>query len=84
MDSREVLSQEGEASLQPCWHEPTMRIIHHTMRLLICGCTAAETSVTQRLKDVHEGLPASGVQNGSVHIVEGSYDYHHYMQVHHP
>lgn len=45
------------------------------------GCASGEGSGAQRLKDVHQGLPASGVQNGSVHMVEGSYDYHHYMQV---
>ena len=34
-----------------------------------------------RLSDVHMGLPPSGVAGGSVHLVSGSYDYHHYMQV---
>lgn len=34
-----------------------------------------------RLSDVHEGLPPSGIAGGSVHLVAGSYDYHHYMQV---
>lgn len=33
-----------------------------------------------RLSDVHLGLPASPV-GGSVHLVQGSYDYYHYMQV---
>ncbi|GAB4815562.1 hypothetical protein N2152v2_002608 [Parachlorella kessleri] len=32
-----------------------------------------------RLADVHLGLPASGV-GGSVHLMQGTYDYYHYMQ----
>ncbi|KAL4446803.1 hypothetical protein ABPG77_008047 [Micractinium sp. CCAP 211/92] len=32
-----------------------------------------------RLSDVHVGLPRSPV-GGSVHLVQGSYDYYHYMQ----
>lgn len=38
-------------------------------------------SATGRLSDVHVGLPPSGVAGGSVHLISGSYDYHHYMQV---
>lgn len=34
-----------------------------------------------RLPDVHVGLPPSGVRGGTVHLTDGSYDYHHYMQV---
>lgn len=33
-----------------------------------------------RLSDVHVGLAPSGV-GGTVHLVQGSYDYYHYMQV---
>ncbi len=33
-----------------------------------------------RLSDVHVGLPPSGVEGGSVHLISGSYDYNHYMQ----
>jgi hypothetical protein len=32
-----------------------------------------------RLRDVHVGLPPPPMQ-GSVHLVQGSYDYYHYMQ----
>ena len=46
------------------------------------GCCRADAEGgSQYLKDVHHGLPPSGVQKGTVHMVEGSYDYHHYMQV---
>lgn len=34
----------------------------------------------QRLRDVHVGLPPPSL-GGSVHLVQGSYDYYHYMQV---
>lgn len=37
-------------------------------------------SATGRLSDVHVGLLPSGTEGGSVHLVSGSYDYHHYMQ----
>nr|XP_043607055.1 probable Ufm1-specific protease [Erigeron canadensis] len=32
------------------------------------------------LKDVHIGIPGSGVHGGVVSLVQGSYDYHHYLQ----
>ena len=34
-----------------------------------------------RLADVHAGLGPSGVVGGSVHLVQGTYEYYHYMQV---
>ncbi|KAI0209314.1 Ufm1-specific protease 2 [Lamellibrachia satsuma] len=32
------------------------------------------------LTNPHAGLPASGMKGGSVHLVDGTYTYHHYMQ----
>ncbi|KAI8017124.1 putative Ufm1-specific protease [Camellia lanceoleosa] len=32
------------------------------------------------LKDVHLGIPSSGVSGGIVSMVQGSYEYHHYLQ----
>ncbi|OAY47884.1 probable Ufm1-specific protease isoform X1 [Manihot esculenta] len=32
------------------------------------------------LKDVHIGIPSSGVSRGIVSLVQGSYEYHHYLQ----
>ncbi|CAM8929612.1 unnamed protein product [Rhodiola kirilowii] len=32
------------------------------------------------LKDVHIGIPGSGVSGGLASLVQGSYDYHHYLQ----
>ncbi|KAJ8642787.1 hypothetical protein MRB53_004535 [Persea americana] len=32
------------------------------------------------LKDVHTEIPGSGVSGGLVSLVEGSYEYHHYLQ----
>ncbi|KAI4303807.1 hypothetical protein MLD38_039400 [Melastoma candidum] len=32
------------------------------------------------LKDVHIGIPSSGVTGGVVSLVEGSYEYYHYLQ----
>ena len=52
----------------------------HDIVDMSCG-TADEEAGGQRLRNVHQGLPALGVQVGTVHMVDGSYDYHHYMQV---
>ncbi|CAN6585478.1 unnamed protein product [Malus baccata var. baccata] len=32
------------------------------------------------LKDVHIGIPSSGVSGGSVSLLQGSYEYYHYLQ----
>ncbi|KAJ8450617.1 hypothetical protein Cgig2_020254 [Carnegiea gigantea] len=32
------------------------------------------------LKDVHLGIPSSGVSGGIASLVQGSYEYHHYLQ----
>ncbi|KAL2515405.1 putative Ufm1-specific protease [Forsythia ovata] len=32
------------------------------------------------LKDVHHGIPSSGVSGGFVSLVQGSYEYYHYLQ----
>ena len=34
-----------------------------------------------RLQNVHVGISPSPISGGTLHIIEGSYDYHHYMQV---
>jgi len=33
-----------------------------------------------RLSNTHQGLPLSGVEDGKLHLVQGAYDYYHYMQ----
>ena len=38
----------------------------------------------RRLSDVHMGLPPSGVPGGTLHMVDGGYEYYHYMQVRAP
>lgn len=37
-------------------------------------------STSGRLRDVHEGIAASGIPSGKAHTIWGTYDYHHYMQ----
>ncbi|KAG9446669.1 hypothetical protein H6P81_012797 [Aristolochia fimbriata] len=37
-------------------------------------------SSSQLLKDVHTGIPSSGVSVGYTTLVEGSYEYYHYLQ----
>ncbi|KAK6153246.1 hypothetical protein DH2020_012885 [Rehmannia glutinosa] len=32
------------------------------------------------LKDVHHGIPSSGVSGGHVSLIQGSYEYYHYLQ----
>lgn len=41
---------------------------------------SAANQQQRRLRDVHIGLPPSGVTGGTPHVVDGSYDYYHYMQ----
>lgn len=36
----------------------------------------------KQLRDVHVGLPASGVAGGKQSLIDGSYEYFHYMQGH--
>ena len=33
------------------------------------------------LQNVHMGIPPPPISGGTLHMIEGSYDYHHYMQV---
>ncbi len=47
---------------------------------LATALAAGGTGGRPRLTDVHVGLPPPPVK-GSVHTVQGSYDYYHYMQV---
>jgi len=54
-------------------------------RILVCVCLYVSVcgpaaSGPVRLKNVHQGLPPSGIQGGHVHLVQGVYEYCHYMQ----
>lgn len=42
--------------------------------------TAPAAAGPLRLRNVHLGLPPSGIQGGSLHLVQGVYEYCHYMQ----
>lgn len=46
------------------------------------GC-GVQTGLPQdgRLRDVHLNVQPSKIKNGTKHLVQGSYAYHHYMQV---
>ncbi|KAF3780141.1 putative Ufm1-specific protease [Nymphaea thermarum] len=35
---------------------------------------------SNRLRDVHSGMPSSGVSGGLLSLVDGSYEYYHYLQ----
>ena len=45
------------------------------------GPQALPGGSTARLQDVHVGISPPQVPAGTVHMIEGSYDYHQYMQV---
>ena len=49
-------------------------------RLPVAGFPSGASSGGGRLRNVHVGLPPSGVSGGRVYAVEGAYDYYHYMQ----
>ncbi|GBG86739.1 hypothetical protein CBR_g41805 [Chara braunii] len=42
--------------------------------------SSAAASSCGRLRDVHVGLPPSGIPGGQSSIIDGSYEYYHYMQ----
>ena len=46
----------------------------------IRGGDEAELSYPGLLRDVHVGLPPSGVKDGTIAMVGGRYEYYHYMQ----
>eukprot|EP00128_Syssomonas_multiformis_P012905 Colp12_sorted_trinity150504_noHs@1063 len=47
-----------------------------------CAADFAPTLANDNARkcNVHEGLPPSGVSDGVVHAVDGTYEYYHYMQ----
>jgi len=88
-------TEEDEAALRDTRHElhavlglPTDRPLLRLANALdpgnLSGSSSSSSSHTRglgiRLSNVHEGLPASGIQNGTVSLVQGTYDYFHYMQ----
>ena len=44
------------------------------------GSASSGGGISGLLRDAHEGLPPSGVKGGKVSLVQGSYEYYHYMQ----
>lgn len=60
---------------------PLLRIAN----ALVLSTKDSSNSVSLRkgsvlLKDVHIGIPSSGVTGGSASLVQGSYEYYHYLQ----
>lgn len=51
-----------------------------TAALQLAGPEAPVGGPTERLRDVHVGVGASGVQDGRQYLVDGTYLYYHYMQ----
>eukprot|EP01023_Acetabularia_acetabulum_P017366 TRINITY_DN18663_c1_g1_i1.p1 TRINITY_DN18663_c1_g1~~TRINITY_DN18663_c1_g1_i1.p1 ORF type:complete len:618 (-),score=75.84 TRINITY_DN18663_c1_g1_i1:331-2076(-) len=41
---------------------------------------SGQQNLVSRLVDVHKGLPPSGIPNGQLFLIDGSYEYFHYMQ----
>ncbi|BDA47543.1 probable Ufm1-specific protease 2 at C-terminar half [Coccomyxa sp. Obi] len=59
---------------------PTDRPLLRIANALVFDRGTGSTTGLSRLADVHVGLPSSGVPGGTVHLVDGSYEYYHYMQ----
>ena len=62
---------------------PPDRPLLRTCNALGEGADAAGgvgTPIPGLLRDVHVGLPPSGLKNGRVSLLQGSYEYFHYMQ----
>ena len=60
---------------------PMLRVANALSRPAPEGEAGSSGGGTQRLRDVHAGLPPSKVVGGTVHLVDGSYEYFHYLQV---
>jgi hypothetical protein len=58
-----------EIWMLPC--EPLLRTVNE-----VCW----QPIVDSRLLDVHHNIPSSGLVDSNLHLVRGSYAYHHYMQ----
>ncbi|KAI3847477.1 hypothetical protein MKX03_011747 [Papaver bracteatum] len=61
---------------------PLLRIVN-ALDVSTDNITAGSNStknVSYLLKDVHTGVPRSGVSGGLISTVEGSYEYYHYLQ----
>ncbi|KAL3141912.1 hypothetical protein ABBQ32_004569 [Trebouxia sp. C0010 RCD-2024] len=63
-------------------NRPLLRLNNSVDPRLVTGRPqAVPGGKTPRLQDVHMGLGPPPVSGGTLHMVDGSYDYHHYMQV---
>jgi len=78
---------ESEPSGRPLREElharlslPTDRPLLRSSFVLGGGGGKANAGIPGLLRDVHLGLGVSGVKNGVVSLVQGSYEYYHYMQ----
>ena len=47
---------------------------------LYLGASSAHGGIHGLLRNAHVGLPPSGVKGGKLSLVQGSYEYYHYMQ----
>ncbi|KAK2987706.1 hypothetical protein RJ640_030293, partial [Escallonia rubra] len=60
--------------------------LYFVQPMSVYGCLTAlltycmVISGSSLLKDVHLGIPSSGVSGGVVSLIQGSYEYHHYLQ----
>lgn len=63
---------------------PLLRVANAVDPGSVLSSSKQETSTAadqkKRLRNVHVGVPPSGVKGGTQHLVRGDYDYHHYMQ----
>ncbi|OVA20526.1 Peptidase C78 [Macleaya cordata] len=61
---------------------PLLRIVN-ALNISANNITSVSNStrnVSSLLKDVHNGVPRSGVSGGLISVVDGSYEYYHYLQ----
>ncbi|KAL3512640.1 hypothetical protein ACH5RR_025357 [Cinchona calisaya] len=60
---------------------PLLRIVNSIKLFVTDNNTRGNTirKGTSLLKDVHLGIPCSGVSGGAVSLIQGSYEYYHYL-----
>jgi hypothetical protein len=79
-DASEASAREARGQLHARLGLGTDRPLLRTCNALPVAGAIAASSAT-RLVNVHAGCAASGLKTGKVAVVQGSYEYFHYMQV---
>ncbi|GAB2269736.1 hypothetical protein Dimus_004657 [Dionaea muscipula] len=63
----------------PC-DRPLLRVAYALKLSKVANIFKGSKKGSYLLRDVHSGIPSSGVSGGVISLVQGSYEYYHYLQ----